>query len=66
MVMKMPHSTICDGLSSIEDFGNVLKKGHELNVFDYTLVTMATNGFSSENKLGQGGFGPVYKVTWNH
>ena len=22
----------------------------------------ATNGFSSENKLGQGGFGPVYKV----
>ncbi|KAL2971567.1 hypothetical protein AAZX31_15G202200 [Glycine max] len=61
MVMKMPHSTICDGLSSIEDFGNVFKKGHELNVFDYTLVMMATNGFSSENKLGQGGFGPVYK-----
>ena len=26
-------------------------------------ITLATNGFSSENKLGQGGFGPVFKVT---
>jgi len=49
-------------LSLIEDFGNDLNKGHGLKVFDYTLVVAATNGFSSENKLGQGGFGPVYKV----
>ena len=25
----------------------------------------ATNDFSSENKLGEGGFGPVYKVNYN-
>jgi len=49
-------------LSEIDDFGNDFKKGHGLKVFDYTLVVEATNGFSSENKLGQGGFGPVYKV----
>ncbi|XP_027910082.1 G-type lectin S-receptor-like serine/threonine-protein kinase At1g67520 isoform X1 [Vigna unguiculata] len=50
-------------LSEIDDFGNDFKKGHGLKVFDYTLVVEATNGFSSENKLGQGGFGPVYKGT---
>lgn len=49
-------------LSQIEDFENDLKKGHGLKVFDYALVLAASNGFSSENKLGQGGFGPVYKV----
>ncbi|RDX84478.1 putative G-type lectin S-receptor-like serine/threonine-protein kinase, partial [Mucuna pruriens] len=60
MAMKMPHST-CKSSSAIEDLENDLKKGHDLKVFNYTLVMTATNGFSSENKLGQGGFGPVYK-----
>ncbi|KAL9298102.1 hypothetical protein ACSQ67_023998 [Phaseolus vulgaris] len=50
-------------LSLIEDFGNNLNKGHSLKVFDYTMVVASTNGFSLENKLGQGGFGPVYKGT---
>ncbi|KAL9298099.1 hypothetical protein ACSQ67_023995 [Phaseolus vulgaris] len=50
-------------MTLIEDFGNDLNKGHGLKVFDYTMVVEATNGFSSENKLGQGGFGPVYKGT---
>jgi len=49
----------------MEDFEDDLKKGHGLTVFNYTSVMEATNGFSSENKLGQGGFGPLYKVTWN-
>jgi len=47
----------------MEDFEDDLKKGHGLTVFNYTSVMEATNGFSSENKLGQGGFGPLYKVT---
>ena len=30
--------------------------------FDFTTIREATNDFSDENKLGQGGFGAVYKV----
>ncbi|KAL4312374.1 hypothetical protein GQ457_01G005240 [Hibiscus cannabinus] len=33
----------------------------ELPVFDFATIAMATNNFSSNNMLGQGGFGPVYK-----
>ncbi|KAM6575617.1 hypothetical protein CsatA_023944 [Cannabis sativa] len=33
----------------------------ELHFFDLDSVVMATNRFSIANKLGQGGFGPVYK-----
>lgn len=34
----------------------------ELPLFDFTTLVMATNNFSNANKLGQGGFGCVYKV----
>ncbi|XP_068323848.1 G-type lectin S-receptor-like serine/threonine-protein kinase CES101 isoform X2 [Pyrus communis] len=34
---------------------------HDLSVFSYASVMAATCNFSQENKLGQGGFGPVYK-----
>lgn len=30
--------------------------------FDFKAVEAATNNFSERNKLGQGGFGEVYKV----
>lgn len=35
--------------------------GPELQLFTFNFVATATNNFSKENKLGQGGFGPVYK-----
>jgi hypothetical protein len=35
----------------------------ELPFFDFNTITMATNNFSEQNKLGQGGFGIVYKVS---
>ena len=34
----------------------------ELQFFDMNTIAAATNNFSSENKLGHGGFGSVYKV----
>lgn len=33
----------------------------ELPLFDLTTIVVATDNFSSSNKLGQGGFGTVYK-----
>ncbi|GKV10173.1 hypothetical protein SLEP1_g21577 [Rubroshorea leprosula] len=41
-------------------------KGHkkdrnELHVFSFESIVSSTNYFSSANKLGEGGFGPVYK-----
>ncbi|KAL6529536.1 hypothetical protein OROGR_015159 [Orobanche gracilis] len=33
----------------------------ELPIYDLFTVTKATNNFSNSNKLGEGGFGPVYK-----
>ncbi|KAF2314266.1 hypothetical protein GH714_024709 [Hevea brasiliensis] len=35
----------------------------ELPLFDLIAVSNATNKFSIDNKLGEGGFGPVYKGT---
>ena len=35
----------------------------ELPFFDLGTIVNATNNFSDNNKLGQGGFGPVYKVS---
>ncbi|KAG6387372.1 hypothetical protein SASPL_152559 [Salvia splendens] len=33
----------------------------ELPQFDLSIIVKATNDFSMDNKLGEGGFGPVYK-----
>ncbi|KAI3453879.1 hypothetical protein Pfo_010542 [Paulownia fortunei] len=47
------------------DDGTILRKGNntdfDLPMFSYASVSAATNNFSPENKLGEGGFGPVYK-----
>ncbi|CBI35387.3 unnamed protein product, partial [Vitis vinifera] len=37
------------------------KKEVDLPMFSFASVSAATNNFSIENKLGEGGFGPVYK-----
>ncbi|KAL1532237.1 G-type lectin S-receptor-like serine/threonine-protein kinase [Salvia divinorum] len=45
----------CKGSYELENNGNQLK------LFTYASIVSATNNFSSTNKLGEGGFGPVYK-----
>lgn len=34
----------------------------EMHHFNLATIQASTNNFSRENKLGEGGFGPVYKV----
>jgi len=41
-------------------------KLEELPLFKFEELTIATNNFHVTNKLGQGGFGPVYKVMLVH
>ncbi|GLT66187.1 hypothetical protein SLA2020_385690 [Shorea laevis] len=42
---------------------SIVKKGEpqELPLFDFDSMVVATNNFNMANKLGQGGYGPVYK-----
>lgn len=35
----------------------------ELSSFSLTKISKSTNDFANDNKLGEGGFGPVYKVS---
>jgi hypothetical protein len=42
------------------------KEDIELPVFDLTTLANVTDNFSINNKLGEGGFGPVYKVKKEH
>jgi hypothetical protein len=37
-------------------------EGIEVPYFDFESILIATDDFSDANKLGKGGFGPVYKV----
>ncbi|PPS15826.1 hypothetical protein GOBAR_AA04748 [Gossypium barbadense] len=37
------------------------RRNGDLPFFDFSTIAKATNNFSSDNKLGQGGFGAVYK-----
>jgi len=38
------------------------KEDLELPLFDFSTLACATNNFSTDNELGEGGFGTVYKV----
>ncbi|KAG7975914.1 hypothetical protein I3843_06G123800 [Carya illinoinensis] len=52
---------IGDGTNSQDNDKKRGKKDVELPLFSYKSVLAATDNFSTANKLGEGGFGPVYK-----
>ena len=45
------------------DNDDEIKPTDQMLQMDLSSIKMATDNFSDANKLGQGGFGPVYKVT---
>ncbi|KAL6198040.1 hypothetical protein ACLB2K_027832 [Fragaria x ananassa] len=47
--------------SSRDGLREYIGKHDELKIYDFDSILIATNNFSLANKLGQGGFGPVYK-----
>ncbi|KAJ6859426.1 hypothetical protein NC652_041648 [Populus alba x Populus x berolinensis] len=49
-------------LMDAEEFNEEDKKGIDVPFFDLDSILAATDYFSEANKLGRGGFGPVYKV----
>lgn len=46
----------------INNLGEHGKKGLDIPFVPFDIIAAATQNFSDSNKLGQGGFGPVYKV----
>ena len=49
-------------LLSTDTYGGSQGEDQELPFIDFRTIQHSTNNFSSENKLGQGGFGTVFKV----
>ncbi|XVF48463.1 hypothetical protein PTKIN_Ptkin03bG0192100 [Pterospermum kingtungense] len=56
--VKISVSWIRTKISAVGEHDN---GAHNIQVFSFTSIKAATNNFSSENKLGEGGYGPVYK-----
>ncbi|KAL3374426.1 hypothetical protein AABB24_006088 [Solanum stoloniferum] len=55
---------IGETLDANDDFGSEKQgRSREFPVVKLDLIRAATQNFSEENKLGEGGFGPVYKGT---
>ncbi|KAL4625493.1 hypothetical protein ACB092_05G030400 [Castanea dentata] len=51
-------STVHD---KVKKRNNDEQDSHELQIFSFETISAATRNFSTKNKLGEGGFGPVYK-----
>ena len=51
-----------EALTSGNETASNQVKLKELPLFEFQVLATATDSFSLRNKLGQGGFGPVYKV----
>ncbi|KAK6229557.1 hypothetical protein SCA6_018508 [Theobroma cacao] len=50
-------------MKKLRKVGEKEKEELDLPIFDFATIAKATNDFLSNNQLGQGGFGPVYKGT---
>ncbi|KAJ9537847.1 hypothetical protein OSB04_030580 [Centaurea solstitialis] len=53
--------TASDSFKDVHQLESNGGNGNDLLLFSFASIMAATSDFSFENKLGQGGFGPVYK-----
>lgn len=44
-------------------FSDFKKMDFNINTFSLRQIKDATNNFAPANKIGEGGFGPIYKVS---
>ena len=54
-------AAIAEG-SETNDFELGSRGDHELPLLSFPCIVTATDNFSAANKIGEGGFGPVYEV----
>ena len=54
--------TISMEMEQVLKLWRVEESDSEFSIFDFDQIADATDNFSDDHKLGQGGFGPVYKV----
>ena len=59
-------STLFDDFPDKNELDESTSSDHQLPFFDLNTIAAATDNFSIDNKLGEGGFGSVYKVTINN
>ncbi|XP_025887942.2 putative serine/threonine-protein kinase receptor [Solanum lycopersicum] len=60
LVLKKKGSSGLNGSSKMDYSGSCAEE-LEIPVFDLSVIMKATNNFSIDKKIGEGGFGPVYK-----
>ena len=59
---RILNSEDVQALIELSEFKEEDEKGIDAPFFDLESILIATNNFSNGNKLGEGGYGPVYKV----
>ncbi|KAL9462974.1 hypothetical protein AB3S75_000893 [Citrus x aurantiifolia] len=61
MMLDLDLNLKADPVNNKRTKGSKKKEVDQLPLFSFSSVSTATNKFSDANKLGEGGFGPVYK-----
>ena len=62
MCFQLILSNISEKTENNRETDQVQNMDPELPLFELATIANATDNFSINNKLGEGGFGPVYKV----